>query len=63
MLAPVVASEPVATTGSKVFKLAALSLIASGMIASGFAETPIGAPVTVLVGGEITRTTQQIWST
>jgi hypothetical protein len=62
-IAPVVVSEQVAATGSKVFKVAVLSAIASGMIASGLAETPVGAPVTVLIGGEITRTTQQIWST
>jgi hypothetical protein len=63
MDAPALAGEQRSNAGSKVFKLLALSAIASGMIASGVAETPVGVPVTALLGGEIARTTQQIWST
>jgi len=60
--APALTGEPRFNAGSKVFKVLILSAIASGLIASGLAETPIGAPVTAVIGGEIARTTQQIWS-
>jgi ribosomal protein L18E len=60
--APVASGEYRDATGSKAFRLVFLSALAGGLIASGLAETPVGAPVTAVIGGEIARTTQQIWS-
>jgi hypothetical protein len=57
------AAQQARKTGSMAVKLVILTVIASGVFLSGFAAHPVGVPIAAALGGEIARTSAQIWST
>lgn len=56
------AYEQAGRRASMAVKLVVLTVIASGVYLSGFAAHPVGVPIAAALGGEIARTTSQIWS-